>query len=71
METLVFGCPDTALTIDSGINSNSESLSPVRELQIELTCPHCARQHRFPVNCGRLTSVAWRNGPFPALLRPI
>ena len=50
METLVFACPDTALTIDSGINSNSESLSPVRELQIELTCPHCARQHSFPVN---------------------
>ena len=71
MESLVFACPDTTLTIDSGINSNSESLSLVRELQIELTCPHCARQHRFPVNRGRLTSVAWPNGPFPALLRPV
>ena len=27
METLVFACPDTAQTIDSGINSNPESLS--------------------------------------------
>jgi hypothetical protein len=37
MQTLAFACPDTSLTIDSGISATRESLAAVRELQVG--CP--------------------------------
>ncbi len=54
MESLVFACPHTRLTINSGINTNLESLSAVQDLNIELKCPYCARRHRFLVKSGHL-----------------
>ena len=39
MQTLAFACPDTSLTIDSGISATRESLAAVRELHVELRCP--------------------------------
>jgi hypothetical protein len=56
MESLVFACPLTRLTIDSGINTDADSLSAIRDLQVELHCPHCLSRHHFPVKSGRFAA---------------
>ena len=63
MESLVFTCPDTSLTIDSGISTNSQSLSAVRDLELELKCPHCAQRHRFPVKVDDFAFAEWTRAP--------
>jgi hypothetical protein len=58
MDALVFVCPETARTIDSGICTNQESLWKVQDLMLELKCPHCAIRHRFSIKSGQLIRAA-------------
>jgi hypothetical protein len=58
MESLVFVCPKTGRTLDSGISTSLESLSEVQEVELELKCPHCARRHQFPIKSGSLARAA-------------
>ena len=54
MQSLVFACPQTAMTIDSGIATNQESVVAVQNLAVELECPHCGKRHRLPIRSGKL-----------------
>jgi hypothetical protein len=58
MESLVFACPKTGRTIDSGIGTSLESLSEVQEVELVLKCPHCAGRHQFPIKSGSLAHAA-------------
>jgi hypothetical protein len=62
MQCLVFTCPHSGQTIDSGISTNADSLLAVRELEIEMKCPHCATRHRFPIRGGYFAPPVWDSG---------
>ncbi len=54
MSALVFTCPSTGRDIISGINTDLESLSHVRQLPVSLFCRHCGKVHRLVAKDGRL-----------------
>jgi hypothetical protein len=60
MSALVFTCPSTGRDIISGINTDLESLSHVRQLPVSLFCPNCGKVHRLIAKDGRLAD----NPPF-------
>jgi hypothetical protein len=57
MSALVFKCPSTGRDIISGINTDVESLSHVRQLPVSLFCPNCGKVHRLAAKDGRLTDM--------------
>jgi predicted RNA-binding Zn-ribbon protein involved in translation (DUF1610 family) len=54
MSALVFTCPSTGRDIISGIHTDLESLSHVRQLPVSLFCPNCGKVHRLVAKDGRL-----------------
>jgi hypothetical protein len=54
MSTLIFTCPSTGRDIISGIHTDLESLSHVRQLPVSLFCPNCGKVHRLVAKDGRL-----------------
>jgi predicted RNA-binding Zn-ribbon protein involved in translation (DUF1610 family) len=69
MSALVFTCPSTGRDIVSGINTDLESLSHVRQLPVSLFCPNCGKVHRLVAKDGRLTDaplLSRREVPRPA-----
>jgi predicted RNA-binding Zn-ribbon protein involved in translation (DUF1610 family) len=57
MSALVFTCPSTGRDIISGINTDPESLSHVRQLPVSLFCPNCGKVHRLVAKDGRLADT--------------
>ena len=57
MSALVFTCPSTGRDIISGINTDLESLSHVRQLPVSLFCPNCGKVHRLVAKDGRLADT--------------
>ena len=57
MSALVFTCPYTGRDIVSGINTDMESLSHVRQLPVSLFCPNCGKVHRLSAKDGRLSDT--------------
>ena len=57
MSALVFKCPFTGRDIISGINTDPESLSHVRQLPVSLFCPNCRKVHRLVAKDGRLADT--------------
>jgi predicted RNA-binding Zn-ribbon protein involved in translation (DUF1610 family) len=55
MSALVFTCPSTGRDIISGINTDLESLSHVKQLPVSLFCPNCGKVHRLVAKDGRLS----------------
>jgi predicted RNA-binding Zn-ribbon protein involved in translation (DUF1610 family) len=58
MSALVFTCPSTGRDIISGINTDPESLSHVRQLPVSLFCPNCGKVHRLVAKDGRLADAS-------------
>jgi hypothetical protein len=67
MQSLVFVCPHTRRTIDSGISTNRQSLSTVQDLELQLKCPHCAGRHIFPIKNGHLAQTQCDDVPLHEL----
>jgi hypothetical protein len=53
MQSLVFACPQTRQKIDSGIETDQQSLLGIRNLTVDLTCPHCGGRHRLPMKSAK------------------
>ncbi len=63
MSALVFTCPSTGRDIISGINTDLESLSHVRQLPVSLFCPNCGKVHRLVAKDGRLADTPLLSTP--------
>jgi predicted RNA-binding Zn-ribbon protein involved in translation (DUF1610 family) len=66
MSALVFTCPSTGRDIISGINTDLESLSHVRQLPVSLFCPNCGKVHRLVAKDGRLADTPLLSASRPA-----
>ncbi|MEA2985193.1 MAG: hypothetical protein QOD94_1447 [Alphaproteobacteria bacterium] len=69
MSALVFTCPSTGRDIISGINTDLESLSHVRQLPVSLFCPNCGKVHRLVAKDGRLADSPLLSTP--EMSRPV
>ena len=58
MSVLVFTCPNTKRVIDSGIETDPQSLAEVWLVSVRVRCPHCGDQHEPQVWEGRLQEAA-------------
>jgi predicted RNA-binding Zn-ribbon protein involved in translation (DUF1610 family) len=67
MSTLVFTCPKTGRDIVSGIHTDRDSLSLVRQLPVSLFCPACGMVHRLTAKDGRLSDIECLSGGTPPL----
>jgi hypothetical protein len=47
MNTLMFECPTTGHSIDTGIEINYASLRKVQPVTVRLFCPRCGRPHEM------------------------
>jgi phage terminase large subunit GpA-like protein len=58
MKVLTFRCPITQAVIDSGIETDDDTLRSVRRLRLHVPCPHCGKEHTFATGDGELKSAA-------------
>jgi hypothetical protein len=58
MGELVFLCPKTAREIETGINTDRDSIARTRRRTIYLDCPHCQQIHSFKVAQGWVDNYA-------------
>ncbi|MGD9844163.1 MAG: hypothetical protein AB7K64_12300 [Variibacter sp.] len=58
MRTLTFRCPRTEAIIDSGIETDHETLRNLQRIGLRVRCPHCGRAHAFTAGEGTFTSAA-------------
>jgi len=58
MTNLIFMCPQTGRTIESGIVTDADSLSNVQSVRLRLTCPHCGKTHGLPIKDGHFREAA-------------
>ena len=58
MSALTFACPLTSRAIDSGIDTDENTLRRVRAVAFRLRCPHCANNHDLQVAEGTLARAA-------------
>ena len=49
MERLYFACPKTRQKIDTGIDTELETLLRIRANKIRMRCPFCRRPHEWKV----------------------
>jgi len=54
MSALLVHCPVTGQTIDTGIDTNKESLFGLDTEQLSVKCPYCQTSHRIAVRDGEL-----------------
>ena len=58
MESLKFVCPTTGHVIDSGIETDAETLCKIEAEQAQMKCPRCGGVHRFPIKEGFVAKAA-------------
>lgn len=58
MVALIFICPQTGRQIETGIETDEDTLARVQRISMRVQCEHCGRQHQFHVEDGRLSDAA-------------
>jgi predicted RNA-binding Zn-ribbon protein involved in translation (DUF1610 family) len=58
MERLHFVCPNTGKTIDTGIESELETLLRIRSNRVLARCPACGEHHEWSVKDAQLPHAA-------------
>jgi hypothetical protein len=58
MGTLTFVCPRTGRPIETGIETDPDTLAIVRAVRMRVTCAHCGEAHPFQVEDGYLEEAA-------------
>lgn len=58
MERLVFVCPNTGRTVDTGIETEIETLLRIRTNEVRGHCPACGQWHRWKVRDAFLADAA-------------
>jgi len=58
MERLHFLCPSTGRNIDTGIESELETLLRIRSKRVLARCPACGKHHEWNVSDAQLLKAA-------------
>ena len=58
MGNLTFVCPHTSRPIETGIETDPNTLVLVRAVRMRVTCAHCGERHAFRVADGYLDEAA-------------
>ena len=58
MERLHFTCPRTRQDVDTGIESELETLLRIRNNKVRTRCPACGQYHEWPVREAQLLKAA-------------
>ena len=58
MGNLTFVCPRTGRPIETGIETDPDTMAIVRAVSMRLTCAHCGEEHAFQVEDGYLDEAA-------------
>jgi len=58
MERLHFVCPQTGKTVDTGIESELDTLLRIRSDRVRATCPVCGQVHEWQVADAQLLRAA-------------
>jgi cytochrome c-type biogenesis protein CcmH/NrfF len=65
MGVLVFRCPASGETINSGVHTDESSLAKVRSLSVKLYCPVCQTMHLMRAGDGQVDAPAVPPPPSP------
>jgi len=57
MEHLYFVCPNTGRDVDTGIETELDTLLRIRTAPIRVTCPVCGEVHEWRVRDAQLTNA--------------
>ncbi len=57
MGQLLFRCPNSGQTIDSGVHTDETSLAKVRSLSVKLYCPVCKTTHLMRAGDGEVDAI--------------
>jgi len=63
MGQLLFRCPNSGRTIDSGVHTDAASLSKVRFLSVKLYCPVCNTTHLMRAGDGEVDTIVLPQAP--------
>ena len=58
MGSLTFVCPRTGQPIETGIETDPDTIAIVRSVNMRVRCAHCGEQHPFRVEDGYLEEAA-------------
>lgn len=58
MERLHFNCPNTGEIIDTGIDSELDTLLRIRDKRVLVRCPQCGERHEWRVRDAQLEQAA-------------
>jgi predicted RNA-binding Zn-ribbon protein involved in translation (DUF1610 family) len=58
MERLHFNCPKTGQVIDTGIESELDTLLRIRNKRVLARCPQCGERHEWRVGDAQLEQAA-------------
>ena len=63
MGQLLFRCPNSGRTIDSGVHTDATSLAKVRSLSVKLYCPICKTTHLMRAGDGEVDPIVLPQAP--------
>ena len=63
MGQLLFRCPNSGRTIDSGVHTDETSLAKVRSLSVKLYCPICNTTHLMRAGDGEVDTIMLPQAP--------
>jgi hypothetical protein len=63
MGQLLFRCPNSGQTIDSGVHTDETSLAKVRSLSVKLYCPVCKTTHLMRAGDGEVDPIVLPQTP--------
>ena len=58
MGSLTFVCPHTGKPIETGIETDPDTMMLVRAVSMRVRCAHCGERHAFQVEDGYLDEAA-------------
>jgi len=58
MGALTFCCPRSGKTIETGIETDQDTLATVGAVSMRVRCEHCGGEHEFHVEEGQLAEAA-------------
>lgn len=58
MRALTFRCPRTEAIIDSGIETDHDTLCKLQRVVLRMQCPHCGKVHAFAASEGAFKKSA-------------
>ena len=63
MGQLLFRCPNSGQTIDSGVHTDETSLAKVRSVAVKLYCPVCKTTHLMRAGDGEVDAIVLPQAP--------